>query len=430
MHQAFIRHIATISLIFLPFAEPAANAQGWVQFRGPNGQGRSSATGVPVAWSATSGIAWKTAVPGLGWSSPIILGDSIWITSASKDGKSLRAIAVDGGSGRIDHDVEVFQPSEPVPRNPKNSWASPSAAVEEGRVYVHFGAMGTACLDAATARILWRNQELVIDHKEGPGSSPILFENLLIVNCDGQDHQYVAALHKSTGKIAWKTKRSAPLRSNPDYRKAYSTPAIVETSSGPQLVSTGADQVNAYNPRTGEEIWRVRYVGFSNVPVPLVDGDRVYVVTDFPQAQLWALRTDGRGDVTDTHVRWKQPRQIGSSPSPILADGRIYVVTDQGVASCINPANGKIVWQHRLGGSFSASPIFVDGHLYFCNEQGKTTVVVPGDVYREKAASTLPGRILATPAVLGQTLILRTDTQLYRLEAGAAKPVARTSTAN
>jgi outer membrane protein assembly factor BamB len=398
----------------------ALTAEEWSQFRGPNGQGRSEQTGLPISWSEDSNIVWKIPIEGLGWSSPVMAGNQIWVTTATKHGHSLRAIRARLDNGKVERDVEVFAPANPVPLNPKNSHASPSPLIEKGRVYVHYGAMGTACLSADTGDVLWRNENLVIDHKEGPGSSPILFENLLIVNCDGQDRQFVAALDKASGKIVWQTTRSVPYHCQADFRKAYSTPALIEIGGRTELVSTGANQTNVLDPRTGKEIWRVQYNGFSNIPVPLIGGDRVYVMTDFIRPQLWAIRADGHGDVTGSHVLWKITRQVGSSPTPVLAKGRIYLVTDQGVATCAAADTGKVLWQHRIGGTFSASVVALGEHIYFSSEQGKVTVIRPADKWSPVATNELGGRIFATPAVAGRSLILRTDSHLYRVEAAPA----------
>ena len=338
-----------IAAILIVVPQSVATAVDWSQFRGPNGQGRCEQTDFPLKWSESEGIVWKSAIPGRGWSSPVVSGNHIWLTTALREGRSLRAIRVDKESGRIERDIEVFTPARPVPVNAKNSHASPSGIIEGNRLYVHYGAMGTACLSEETGDVLWRNTELVVDHKEGPGSSPVLFGDLLIVNCDGQDLQYVAALDKRTGKIVWKRNRSVPFQGRPDFRKAFSTPAFVEVGGRTELVSTGADQVEAYDPRDGRELWRVRYSGFSNIPIPLVAGDRVFVVTDFLRPQLWAIRANGSGDVTESNVLWKVARQVGSSPSPVLADGRIFLITDQGVATCVDVDAGKLVWQKRLG---------------------------------------------------------------------------------
>jgi outer membrane protein assembly factor BamB len=406
---------------FLAFGPFSLRADEWTQFRGPGGQGHCPCTDLPVRWSEHEGIVWKKPISGRGWSSPVTLDNAIWLTTAVDGGHSLRALCLAADTGQVRWDTELFRPYNPEHINAKNSHASPSPIVERGRLYVHFGAMGTACLDSATGTVLWRNQDLIIDHGEGPGSSPILFEDLLIVNCDGTDRQFVVALSKQTGRVVWQSKRSISVdHKRPDARKAFSTPALVEVAGRPQLISPAADEVNAFDPRTGAELWCVRYSGWSEVPIPILDRDRAYVVTDFSRPQLWAIRTGGHGDVTDSHVIWKLPRQVGASSSPVLAEGRLYDVTDQGVLSCISTETGKPVWQHRIGGTFSASALYLGPYVYFTSEQGKTTVLRPGDKYQEIAANVLDGRILATPCVCGRSLLMRTDTHLYGIESAPA----------
>jgi len=420
-----LRRIARVSVLGISLGLLAATASlradEWTQFRGPNGQGRCASTDLPVSWSEHEGIVWKTPIAGRGWSSPVTLNGNIWLTTATENGHSLRALCLAADTGKVRWDVEVFHPANPQHVNAKNSYASPSPIVEPRRLYVHFGAMGTACLDSATGKVLWRNEDLIIDHGEGPGSSPLLFGNLLIVNCDGIDRQFVAALAKETGRIVWQTKRSVSVeQKREDMRKAFSTPALIDVAGRPQLVSTGADQAQAYDPLTGKELWRVHFSGFSDIPIPIVDRDRVYLMIDFIRPTLWAVRADGTGDVTDTHVLWKVTRQIGASATPVLADGRIYEVTDQGVASCLATETGRSLWQHRIGGTFSASVVALGRYVYFTSEQGKTTVIRPGDSFQEVASNVLDGRILATPAVCGRALLLRTDSHLYRIEATPA----------
>jgi outer membrane protein assembly factor BamB len=407
-----------IGVLVGPLAPRLLRADEWSQFRGPNGQGRCASTDLPVRWSEHEGIVWKQPIPGRGWSSPVTLDGNIWLTSSVDDGHSLRALCLTADTGKIRWDVEVFHPAMPQHVNAKNTHASPSPIVEPGRLYVHFGAMGTACLDSQTGRILWKNEDLVIDHGEGPGSSPILFGSLLIVNCDGTDRQFVVALSKETGHVVWQTKRSISVDEKRfDMRKAFSTPVVIAVDGHPQLVTTAADQADGYDPFTGQEQWRVRYSGFSNVPIPIVDRDRFYFVTDFSRPAMWAVRIGGQGDVTDTHVLWKLNRQVGASSSPVLAEGYLYDVTDQGVLSCISTETGKPRWQHRIGGTFSASAVYLGQDVYFTSEQGKTTVIRPGDNFQEVAANELDGRILSTPAVCGRALLIRTDTHLYRVEA-------------
>ncbi len=425
MPAATVQRGLLAAAICLSLAVTLRADEGWTQFRGANGQGHATTQGIPLTWSETENIAWKTAIPGKGWSSPVVLGKQVWLTTALDGGKSLRALCVDLDSGAVQHNVEVFTPAEPVPINEKNSHASPSPVVEPGFVYVHFGAMGTACLDTKNGQVLWRNNELVIDHKEGPGSSPILFENLLIVNCDGQDKQYVAALDKRTGQSVWKTPRTGPFRAKIDFRKAYSTPAVFEVNGQPQLISAGADQVEAYDPRTGRELWRVLYQGFSNVPVPLFHDGIIYLCTGYTTPELWAIRADGHGDVTETHVLWRFKRQVSSNPTPVYLDGRIYLAGDRGVATCVDAGNGAAVWQERLGDNYSASPICVDGRIYFANEGGKVTVVEPGSKFKALAANQLEGRFMATPAVGPNCLILRTDSHLYCVRSSLTSATGR-----
>lgn len=389
----------------------------WPDFRGPTGQGWAvNAVGTPTEWSETKGIKWKSPIPGKGWSTPVLGDGLLWLTTATDEGHSLRAIAVDFATGKIVHDVEVFAPSKPILVNAKNSHASPSPVLDDRSVYVNYGTMGTACLDRKTGSIRWRNEELVLDHKEGPGSSPILWKDLLILNCDGIDVQYVVALDKHSGKIVWKSDRPRPIHENPDFCKAYSTPLVVPSPEGDVLVSTGAHQAFGYDVATGKEKWRVKYDGFSNVPRPIEDNGVVFICTGFMKPQIWAIRLGGSGNVTESQVVWKFEKQVPANPSPILVEKRIYMVSDRGVLTCLDSLTGKPIWTQRLGGNFSASPIFADGKLYFCSEEGLTSVLAPGANFKKIAENQLDGTIMASPMAVGRSLLIRTDTTLYRIE--------------
>jgi hypothetical protein len=264
--------------------------------------------------------------------------------------------------------------------------------------------------------VLWRNNDLHLDHKEGPGTSPVLWGNLLIINCDGMDVQYVAALDKNTGKLAWRSNRPGKIHDNPDFCKAYATPLVVETGMRTELVSPGAHQVLAYDPASGETLWRVGYDGFSNVPRPLSGFGMVYICTGYMKPQLWAIRVGGDGDVTDSHVAWKFERQAPANPSPILVDDAIYMTNNTGILSCVDAQTGKTRWTERLGGNFCASPIYGDDKIYFCSEEGLTTILEPGDKFHKLAENQLDGVFMASPAVRGNSLFLRTDKALYRIE--------------
>ena len=405
-------------LVLLAFvARPAFAGNDWPQFRGPTGDGHSDSTGLPVKWSETEHVKWKTPIPGRGWSSPVVLGNQIWITTATEDGKQMSALCVDRESGKIVHDLLLFENEKPKFCHALNSYASCTPVIERGRVYVHFGAYGTACLDTATGKTLWERRDLECDHWRGPGSSPILFENLLIVHYDGYDLQYVVAFNKETGKTVWKIDREVDYgTTDGDIMKAYCTPIVIDVAGKKQLISPTSKAALAYDPRTGKELWRVRFGNFSATARPLFGHGLVFINTGFGKADLLAVRPDGAGDVTDSHIEWKVTKSIGSKPSPLLTDGLIYNVHDQGVATCVEATTGKEVWTHRLGGNFSASPIYGDGKIYFLSQEGKTHVVKPGREFTQLAENTLADGFMASPAVTGKSLILRTRSALYRIE--------------
>jgi hypothetical protein len=266
--------------------------------------------------------------------------------------------------------------------------------------------------------VLWRNAETKIDHQNGPGSSPILWGDLVIFHCDGMDLQYIAALDKRTGKLAWKTDRSGEMDENPPLKKAYCTPLVVEGSSGPQLISPAADWLYAYDPATGKELWKAGYgkLGFSTVPRPVAGHGMVYICTSFMQSQLLAVRYDGQGDVTESHVAWRSDRQIPKMPSPLLVGDELCIVSDSGIVTCFDAHTGEEHWRERIGGNHSASPLSADGRIYFFNREGDATVIRPGKQFEVLAENHLDGQFMASAAIAGQALILRTDTHLYRIE--------------
>jgi len=370
---------------------------------------------MPVSWSESKNIKWKTAIHDRGHSSPVIWGKGIWLTTATEDGHKLYVLCVDRESGQVLVDKKLFDVAEPQFSNQLNSYASPTPVVEEGRVYVHFGTYGTACLDSQTGKVLWQRTNINCDHMMGAGSSPFLFEDKLIFHVDGGDVQYVIALNTQDGTTAWKTPRSAGLADYiADNRKAYSTALIVEVEGHLEMISPGAQAVYGYNPHTGKELWKVRYPGgYSNVARPVVEKGTAFINTGYNKAQLWAVKLGGRGDVTGTHVSWKQTKYIGQRSSPLLVNGMIYLVTDTGVASCLDSVSGEAVWNERLRGNFSASPVFAGGRIYFSNQ-----VIKPSRSYTRVAMNTLDDGLMASPAIAGKALYLRTASHLYRIEEG------------
>jgi outer membrane protein assembly factor BamB len=389
----------------------SARAEDWPQFRGPTGQGHSTEQGLPLEWSENRNIAWKTSVAGKGWSSPVVAGDRIFLTSAISDpkGTSLRLLAFEIATGREVASTEIFRLSRGDPPNLKNSHASPTPVVDGDRVYVHFGAYGTAAL-TTSGELVWRVR-LPYRSQHGNGGSPIVYGDLLIVSCDGSDTAFVVALDKQTGRVRWKTPRRLPAD------QAYSTPLVIRVGDKDQVVSVGAYRATAYEPLSGDEIWRVGYRdGFSNVPRPVYGHGLVYITTGFQQPSLLAVKADGAEDVTRTHIAWTLRRGIPFTPSPLLVGDELYVINDVGILSCLDAQTGEPHWQQRIGGNHSASPIFADGRIYFLNEEGVATVIAPGKSFRKLATNTLDGETLASMAVSGGSIFIRSDRHLYRIQ--------------
>jgi len=412
-----LKTIVSLNVLLL-LAGFAAAQDNWPQFRGPHANNHADSTGLPTTWSETENIKWKTPLHDSGWSSPVIWGDQIWVTAATDDGKQDFAICVDKNSGKIIHDTKLWENEKPSPLgNALNGYASCTPVIEAGRVYVHFGSYGTACLDTASGKILWQRRNLPCEHFRGPGSSPILFENLLIFHMDGYDHQYVVALDKGTGETVWKTDRNIEYgTANGDLMKGFSTPLVIEAAGKTQLISPSSMATLSYDPRTGREYWRVRYKTHSGAGMPLFGHGFVYLNTGFGKADLLAVRPDGEGDITATHVAWAAKKTIGSKPSQLLVGDLIFNVHDTGVASCLDAKTGEELWSKRLGGEFSASPLFADGKVYYCGQDGFTTVIKPAREYMELAKNKLDDGFMSSPAVTGKALILRTRSAMYRVE--------------
>jgi outer membrane protein assembly factor BamB len=436
-----------LAVLTMSSLSAASGAEVWPQFRGPEGQGHASGTNLPQAWNETENIAWKTEIPGRGWSSPVVADGVIWMTSATETPLSddevdrikrerlsknpiasqmevvgpvkLFAVGVDARTGKLVRKVELFDIADPDPIHSLNSYASPSPIVANGHLYCHFGKFGTACVDAKSGKVLWKKQ-IKIDHSVGPGSSPVLHDGLLIIPCDGTDKQFVIALKAQNGEEVWRTDRPPMSPGEGDLHKAFSTPLVVEYQGVTQVIIPGAQWFVAYEPRSGHELWRFQHgEGFSNVPRPVIANGVAYLCTGFMKPDLCAIRLDGKGDITQTHLNWRHTRQVPTMSSPIIVGGEIYFVADQGVLTCLDMQTGDQVWQKRLPGNYSASPLYVDGKLYFCSREGAVTVLRPGREYDEVAVNELSGQLMASPIVIdGAALVLRSDSHLYRIENG------------
>jgi len=407
-------------------------APGWPQFRGPRGDSVAPDAHPPLAWSETNNVVWKTALPGRGRSSPVLLGDRLWLTTALEQGVrrtrigpddmqtaehvTLKALCVDRATGRILWETLLFDVDQPEPVHWLNSWATPTPVVEPGRLYCEFGNFGTACLDPDTGKILWKVR-VPSDHQVGPGSSPAVYQNLLILVRDGREAQYVTALDKTTGQAVWKTNRPPVKASSGNLKKCFCSPLFFQSHGRTQMVVPGPHWVVSYDPATGQEIWRARHgEGFSIGASPVFGQGLVFFSTGCFKPQLYAIRTDGEGDVTTTHVAWKTLRQVPIMSSPVLAGAEIYWVSDDGMATCANARTGDIHWQERLGGAHLASPLLAGERLYFFGQNGKTTVVKAGQQFERLGESAIDGIVEASPALVGRSMFLRTDTHLYRLE--------------
>ena len=405
-----------IFLLIVLMTSSIWGGDNWPDFRGPTKDGHSGATDLAITWSETENIKWKVPIHDRGWSTPVVWGDQIWMTTALENGKQMFALCVSKKTGQVLHDVKIFENENPPRIAALNSYASPSPLIESGRLYVHFGTFGTACLDTKTGQVLWQRRDLNCDHEEGPGSSPVLFSDLVILTLDGGDVQYLAALDKKTGKTVWNTDRSTKWPEENDYRLAFGTPLIVDVEGKPQLVTTGSKAAIGYDPSTGEELWQVRYSGWSNSSRPVAQNGIAFINTGFESPQLWAVRLNGRGDITDSHIAWKCEKDVPTLPSPIIVDGLIYMVSDDGVLTCLEVGTGNLLWRERIGGKYMSSPVYASGRLYFSNHNGKTTVIKPGRTFKELSINQLDDGFMASPAVSGKAHFLRTKTHLYRIE--------------
>jgi len=430
------------------FATSSAPASDWPEWRGPGQQGHApDAADLPLTWSETEHVAWKTPIPGRGHSTPVIAGNRIWLTTAHEtpadpeDAKRrlaantggqplnllaevrLHALCVDRDTGKILHDVHLLTRTEPQWVHKLNSYASPTPVLAGGKLFAHFGSYGTAAVDTATGTVLWTNQDedLVVMHENGPGSSPVVWEDKLIFHLDGSDRQFLVALDTATGRVAWKTDRTGALPENPQLRKSYGTPVFFPLPDGTvELLSPAANWLFSYDPATGRERWKTDYqghLGFSNVSRPVFGHGLLYVPTCFMKSKLVAFRYDGSAP---PQVAWTIDRSMPNQPSPLLVGDELYLCDDRGVATCADARSGEVLWQERLEGNVSASPLFADGKIFLSTQEGKTVVLAPGRTFRVLAENHLEGALMASPVALGRSLFLRTDRALYRLELPSA----------
>ena len=418
------------TLLFLT-AAPLQAGDNWPQFRGPAGDGHATAKDLPTTWSETTNIRWKTPIHDKGWSSPVIWGDQIWLTTVKEkyaadapkenaarkipkpDWIEMYAVCVDRSNGKVIHDILLRKEESPDYCHSFNSYGTPTPVVEAGRVYLHFGSHGTFCIDTTSGKPIWERLDLQCDHWRGPGSSPIVYGGLMFLTFDGYDQQYVCALNKDDGKTAWKKDRRIKYSSdNGDLKKAYSTPSILEIDGKPQLVSPAAEATIAFDPKTGDELWRIHHGGMNEACKP-VFGHHLIFLSSGHTSSVLAVKQGGSGLLAPDRIVWKSLKAGPSRPSFLLVDDMLFTVSDSGFISCVDAKTGKQHWQERLGGSFCSSPTLAEGRIYAFDMDGKGHVFAADKTYSSFAVNTLPDGCMATPAMVGDAIYLRTRTNLY-----------------
>ena len=406
------------------------NTSHWNQFRGPNGDGVSTSSNLPTEFSGTRNVRWRAAIHGLGWSSPVVWKNQVWITTAREDGSELFAVCVNLETGKIMHDIKVLDVA-----NPQNEWsdlnthATPTPIIEEGRIYVHFGTYGTACLDTVTGKKLWERRDLNCDHRVRPASSPIMDNDLLFLTYDGVDQQFIAAVEKETGQTRWLRKRTyksgqEPPKSKPnDNRKSYATPTIIEHNGRRQLISPAAEATYSYDPSTGKELWFIRHgkgYGYNVTCRPIYSHGLVFTNSGISK-NLFAIDPSGSGDVTDTHIRWTTRRGVSNIPAPLVVGDNLYMIGDSGgMVSCLEAKTGKQIFQERLGGiqNHWVSPIYADGKIYFFSRDGVFSVIEASSEFKILSKNESDTVFVSMPAIVGDSMLIRSNTHLYRIAEG------------
>ncbi|HUX56418.1 MAG TPA: PQQ-binding-like beta-propeller repeat protein [Bacteroidales bacterium] len=409
------------------FGSKQASSQdkNWTHFRGSNLNGMTADENIPLKWD-DSVIKWKTEIHDRGYSSPVVYNNQIWVTTAKSDGKELYAVCVNYQTGKIIYDIKVFTPEEVEGKHSLNTYASPTPCIEKGFVYVHYGSMGTACINSANGSIVWERTDFKCKHVQGPASSPVIYKNLLILHYEGTDVRFIVALDKSNGKLIWRSDRPAePYRPITEIgRKAYTTPIIINVKGRDMLISPGSAVCIAYDPNSGKGIWRVVDGAESTIAMPFTENGVVYwyagymVTSDnIKFTELVAVNPDGKGDITATNVIWKKWEELSrnQSLSPVIKDGLIYTVNTRNIMMCIDASTGEEIWSTHVRSNYDASPIYVNGNIWFFSVKGEVLVIKAGRKYEVVAQNQMDSGIWATPAILRNSVILRTQKYLYRI---------------
>ena len=349
--------IFLIAGILLVNNHATAQQTNWSHFRGNNLNGISDSENLPVQWNEAQNILWKIPIAGKGWSSPVVWGEQVWLTTASPYGREMSGICLNSKTGREIFNIRLFELDKTYSKHDFNTYATPTPCIEQGFVYIHFGTSGTACLRTTDGSVVWKRTDLNCEHIQGPASSPVIYKNMLILHLEGSDIQYIVALDKTTGKTIWKTDRPAEVydKLKPIGKKAYITPIIINVKGRDLLISNGSAACIAYDILTGKEVWRVVQGEDSTISMPVTENGIVYFYTGFvtpgegeQYAELLAVDPAGSGDVTSTHVKWRFKGAVLQLLTPLIKDGLIYTVDTKNNLFCIDAATGKQVDTRRM----------------------------------------------------------------------------------
>jgi outer membrane protein assembly factor BamB len=424
MKTSLLLRIFLITTISFGFLTSKAQQDNWTHFRGSNLNGIATETKAPTVWNDSTNIMWKTDIAGKGWSSPVVYGNQIWVTTATDNGRKMLGICLDINSGKKLYELDLFHPDSVFSKHAMNSYATPTCAIEKGFVYIHFGSYGTACVNTATGATVWKRTDLKCAHVQGPGASPIIYKDLLILNYEGTDVQFLIALDKKTGKTIWKTDRSAEFNKPLDAigRKAYITPIVLNVKGVDLLISNGSAVCNAYEVATGKEVWHIVKGLDSSVAMPFEENGTIYYYTSFltqsaadRYIELLSVNPDGKGDIAKSNVNWiikSPPFQLST---PVIKDGLIYTIDASNTLSCLDAKTGKELYNKKLKSKFHSSPILANGNVYFNSVKGETLVIKQGKELQVVAENKLPGEVYATPAFVRNSIIFRNEKSVYRI---------------
>jgi outer membrane protein assembly factor BamB len=420
--RKFRLFILTGSLLICCKIPSVAQQVNWTHFRGTNLDGISRDQNSPTKWNDSVNIIWKSKINGKGWSSPVVYDDQVWISTASEDGKQMFGICLNSKSGKEIFKIKLFEPGITFPKHEINTFASPTPCIEKEFVYFHFGTYGTACVKTSDGSLVWKRTDLNCDHVQGPGSSPIIYKNLLILHLEGVDVQYIVALDKNTGKTVWKKDRPKDCYDKlvPIGKKAYITPIIINVKGKDLLISNGSAACIAYNPETGEEVWRLIEGEDSTIAMPFFEKDVVYFYTSFvtPKAgeqycELMAVDPSGTGDITKTHIIWRLKSPVLQLLTPVIKNGLIYTIDSKNNLSCLDAKTGTSIYTKRLTGKYNSSPVYAGGRIYFTSTNGETLIIREGKKLEIISRNKLKGDVFATPALVNNSIIIRAGTNLY-----------------